>query len=337
MRGLGCLICFLSLIVVSAALTAQDVEGQVRDRIGRGYPSTGGSSLAVPKSSAQEERESLPPGLVGVRFADGSSMKLALKQETYDLLTPYGKLTIPQSEIRLVELAPRVSDEIAAQIEEAAANLGSPQFEIREKAVADLITLGPKGYPALLRAARGIKDLEVSARMEEVLDTVRTKLPEEQAEPREWDIIHTSNSRIAGRLELKSMQADSAQFGAVELKLADVRDLHFPGSVEEVDISKLEPAPPNLYDKASQIGKTFAFRVTGSVQGGSVYGTDTYTLDSNLSMAAVHAGVVKNGQTGVLRVKIVESPASFASSTRNGITSSAWGPYPAAYKIIKGR
>ena len=269
---------------------------------------------------------------VNVRFADGSVLKLDFKQETYDVVTPYGKLSIPAKDLRLVELAPRVPEEIARQIEEAVANLGSPQFEIREKAAADLIKIGPLGYSVLLRFAEP-KDLEVAARMEEILDQVRAKLPDEQAEPRKWDVIHTSHSQISGRIEVSVVKAVSPQFGDVTVRLADVRDMYFPGEMEATDLSKVEPAPANLYDKGNQIGKTFTYKVTGA--GGSVYGTDVYTLDSSLAAAAVHAGVVKMGATGIVRVKIIESPESFVSSTRNGITSSAWSRYSAAYKILK--
>lgn len=297
-------------------------------------PASGTSPAGqTPQAEAQEDPALTSDGKhVNVRFADGSVLKLDLKQETYDVVTDYGKLSIPAKELRLVELAPRVPEEIAKQIEEAVANLGSPQFEIREKAAADLIKIGPLGYSVLLKFADP-KDLEVAARMEEILDKVRAKLPDEQSEPRKWDVIHTPHSRISGRLELNVVKAESPQFGEVNLRLADVRDMHFPGETEATDLSKLEVAPQNLYDKANQIGKTFTFKVTGV--GGSVYGTDVYTLDSSLAAAAVHAGVVKMGATGVLRVTIIESPEAFVSSTRNGITSSAWGRYPAAYKILK--
>jgi len=33
----------------------------------------------------------------------------------------------------------------------------------------------------------------------------------------------------------------------------------------------------------------------------ALWGSDIYTLDSTLGMAAVHAGVVKAGQTGVVK------------------------------------
>ena len=56
---------------------------------------------------------------------------------------------------------------------------------------------------------------------------------------------------------------------------------------------------------------------------------------SSVALAAVHMGVLKQGQTGIVRVKVVASPAAFEGSTRNGVSSSPYGPYAGAFKIIK--
>ena len=76
--------------------------------------------------------------------------------------------------------------------------------------------------------------------------------------------------------------------------------------------------------------------MTGNIAGGSIWGTDVYTTDSSLAMAAVHAGVVKAGETGPVRVKILASPPSFAGSLRNGVRTSPYGVYGGAYQILKG-
>jgi hypothetical protein len=284
-----------------------------------------------------EESLMLQPGEVEAKLSDGSAIRLVLKQETYELITPYGKLSIPAGEVRLVELAPRIADDLAAQIGEAVAALGSPQFEIREKGASDLLAIGPKGYPTMLRLAKETKDAEAAARLQEVLDKIRANLPDDQAEPRAWDVVHTSHSKLSGKLEIKMVAAETSQFGSVELKLADVRDLRFHGGGDEIDLSKLQNAPPYLYDMQTQIGKTFTWKITGNARAGTLWGTDTYTLDSALAAAVVHAGVVKDGQTGAVRLKIVESPESFTGSTRNGVSSHNYARYPAAYKIIKLR
>lgn len=295
------------------------------------------ASLALANISRAEDNDDDAPAAasVDVKFADGSSIKLMLKQEEYHVETPYGKLVIPARDVRLIELAPRVAEDVARQITEAVGSLASPQFEIREKAAEDLLRLGPQGYPVLLRLAKEKQaDLEVSARLDDVLDKVRGKVPDDQGEPRPFDVIHTDHSKISGRLAMNTIKAETAQFGEVQLKLADVLDLRFSGATAE-DLAKAEPAPVHLFDKANEIGKTFTYKVTGNAGAGTLWGTDTYTLDSALAAAVVHAGVVKDGKAGVVRIKIVPSPASFSGSTRNGISSYDYGTYPAAYKILK--
>ena len=42
------------------------------------------------------------------------------------------------------------------------------------------------------------------------------------------------------------------------------------------------------------------------------------------------------GETGVVRVKIIPSPPSYAGSSRHGITTSGYGVYRAAYQFVKG-
>ena len=85
---------------------------------------------------------------------------------------------------------------------------------------------------------------------------------------------------------------------------------------------------PDILRNIGEPGRVLFFRVTGAASG-SLYGTDVYTSDSSLPTAAVHAGVLKVEQTGVVRVTTIPSHIGFVSSTRNGITSSAWGSHPA--------
>jgi hypothetical protein len=49
---------------------------------------------------------------------------------------------------------------------------------------------------------------------------------------------------------VKTVKAESSQFGEVDLKLADVRDLRFSGGFD-VDLSKVEAAPAHLYARRS--------------------------------------------------------------------------------------
>jgi hypothetical protein len=80
------------------------------------------------------------------------------------------------------------------------------------------------------------------------------------------------------------------------------------------------------------VGKSMLLEVTGSVQG-TVWGSGVYTSDSSLGAAAVHDGVLKVGERGVLRVRVVEGQESYLGTAHNGVTSLSYGPWPVSFTI----
>ncbi len=91
-------------------------------------------------------------------------------------------------------------------------------------------------------------------------------------------------------------------------------------------------APASMHGLCETAGATYYFRVTGMTEG-QLWGTDIYTRDSTIGAAAVHAGLLKPGETAVLRVTVVAPPASFPGSTRNGVTSTDYGTFPQAWTL----
>ena len=72
----------------------------------------------------------------------------------------------------------------------------------------------------------------------------------------------------------------------------------------------------------------------------SVWGSNPYTTDSSLAAAAVHAGVLTVGETAVVKLKVKADPGAYTGSTKNGVTSSNYGPWQVCYEITakkKGR
>jgi hypothetical protein len=63
-------------------------------------------------------------------------------------------------------------------------------------------------------------------------------------------------------------------------------------------------APNNMHGLCDTVGAVYYFRITGAAEG-QVWGTDTYTRDSSLGAAAVHAGLVKPEAKAVVRVTVV--------------------------------
>ncbi|WP_254512143.1 LCCL domain-containing protein [Anatilimnocola floriformis] len=294
--------------------------------------------VAAAQNSNTEKKPTIDPRTISVVLTDGSSMKVLLAEETIELQTPHGKLTFPIADIVKIEFAYRAAEEVSLAIEKMIDDLGSTDFKVREVAMAGLLEKKEKCYAALVRAVRQQSDLEMRQRLEQLIERLKQDIPEERLNVRTQDYIYTADSKIAGKLAVKQFKISSAQFGKLELKLSDIQDLKLASAAPELpddDLKNVQQDPGNMQAYTGQIGKSFAFRVTGN--GSYCYGTDVYTTDSPLATAAVHMGLLKQGETGVLICTMLASPPSFTSSTRNGITSSNWSQYPAAYTLRKPR
>jgi len=91
-------------------------------------------------------------------------------------------------------------------------------------------------------------------------------------------------------------------------------------------------APQNMQALCDPIGASFYFRVRGASEG-SLWGTDIYTGDSALAAAAVHAGLVKPGESTVIKVTVVPPLNAYKGSLRNGIASHDFARYGTAYRL----
>lgn len=91
-------------------------------------------------------------------------------------------------------------------------------------------------------------------------------------------------------------------------------------------------APANLVGYRNKVGSVYQFTVTGASRG-AVWGTDVYTDDSAVAVAAVHAGVLAAGETGTVTITILPGQSSYPASTRNGVSSSSWGAWAGSYSF----
>jgi hypothetical protein len=261
---------------------------------------------------------------VEVQCVDSSTIRLRVLDESVELVTRFGPLRIPLSQINRIELATRLAPEVESKIATAVRNLGHPDFKTRDKAVAELKTFKERAYPALIQAAKS-SDAEVARRAEELVIALQSRYPASQLQPREYDVIHTEDCKITGKLAVPSLRVLTSQFGEQTLKLADAREIRTgTASPPAVNVGQ---ATGNMMGYQGQVGAEVQFQVTGQL-GGSVWGTDVYTLDSTVSAAAVHAGVVQPGQTATVKVRILPSPPQFVGSSRNGVTTTPYNVFP---------
>lgn len=295
----------------------------------------GRASAGQPPSAT---KTSPAPLEVEIRYIDDSVMKLKVLDAQLEMVTKYGTLQIPLADIRKIDFAGRTPPEIAERINLAIGNLAHPDFQVREQATAELKGYRERAYGALLRATKN-PDPEVSRRADEAVRYIQIRVPAAVLVGRDVDVVQTDDCKFTGRLTCTQLRVTTFQFGEQHLKVSDLRTMRSGSGIASDELSASSPAPANMTAYGNQFGKELTFTVTGAQPGSSntgIWGTDLYTLDSNLSAAAVHAGLVQPGQTGVVKVRIVASPPQFIGSNRNGFGSSGYGNYPAgAYEFVR--
>lgn len=84
-----------------------------------------------------------------------------------------------------------------------------------------------------------------------------------------------------------------------------------------------DPGVVGLAGYRDRLGETLQFEVTADPLF-PFYGGDIYTDTSPLASTVVHAGLLATGETGVVSVKILPSPASYPAVEQNGLTSGFW-------------
>lgn len=89
------------------------------------------------------------------------------------------------------------------------------------------------------------------------------------------------------------------------------------------------PCPNNFENQSAPVTCSCAPEAALS---GSVWGTGTYTTDSRVCRAAVHAGAIP-ASGGVIVVTPMPGLPAYAGSAANGITTSNYGPWRASFSV----
>lgn len=205
--------------------------------------------VSVAQENVKKESPRFPQA--EVRFLDGSLVRMQLLQENLEVLTKYGKLTVPLQDIRRIEFGVHLPMGVEPQIEQAIKLMGSDVYKQREEAARDLVNMGPLAFPAVQKAARNT-DLEVAQRAATVLKRISDKVPADQLRTKMEDTIQTQTFPIIGRIVSPTIKASSVHFGELSLKLSDLRCLHIRSSLGNteatVDAAKYGSQPDQWLD-----------------------------------------------------------------------------------------
>ena len=92
----------------------------------------------------------------------------------------------------------------------------------------------------------------------------------------------------------------------------------------------------NAVDFRGQNGASYLYSCPAKGELGDVYGTGTYTDDSSVCSAAVHAGLITVAAGGDVTVQIRPGARSYSGSIQHGVTSNDWDAFDGSFVFVTG-
>ena len=97
-------------------------------------------------------------------------------------------------------------------------------------------------------------------------------------------------------------------------------------------LSQAEHSPLALFRDYAPL--LIRMRITGG-NDGAVWGSDSYTDDSSIAAAAVHAGIAKLGESVEIELTTLGPANQFTGREQNGIVSMYYGDFPGAFRMSR--
>ena len=165
---------------------------------------------------------------------DGGSLKVNILQDNVRIITKYGELTVPFSEIWQIDFGFHCPPELQKEVQRSVYLLTSDIFKERENASRHLEQIGHFAYPCVRRAAES-KDFEQASRAKVVAKWIEGKSPPELLALKDFDTITTKEYPINGRIVGSEFKAQCPTIGdfTFSLKFSDLSTL--VGNAENQD------------------------------------------------------------------------------------------------------
>ena len=303
------------------------------------------SSLVAQEAGnvAEQERGAVEFTLT---LRDGSVLNCRAGQPEVVFETRYGTVRVPLAELTSLQLAPRGDSFDDAQLAAMLELLETPFDRTDPLAEAEIERAMQELFLAATFAEKAVVELAAQGseagryRAQQIVDRWKREnqiLGGERRddEPGYNDVLEANSDRFVGRLSELSIRIETDTFGVLEADVERIASLRLRTDEPRTDdwqLGQVLPDPGDLTSFVGRFNERLAFRVTGW-NGGTIWGSDTYTTDSPLATTAVHAGVLKVGETGIVVVEIIEPPKGYAASNRNGVSSRSYGNYGGAYRF----
>lgn len=173
-----------------------------------------------------------------LKLHDGSTLNVTVAQDSLELTTRYGPLTIPLADVRSIDLGSHFADDTFPATLSA---LGDVNPKNRDAATKAAFAAGTAAFPFLVNAARTHEDPETKKRAEQLVSRLQAKFPAERLKADPDDVVSVVGSRFKGRLAGKALKVRSPHLGELTVKLADITEVRFRSTAAteiEVDAAK---------------------------------------------------------------------------------------------------
>jgi hypothetical protein len=234
----------------------------------------------VPVADAATTDKPLPPDFIILYLMDGSVIAGRLSTKEIAVETQFGNLSVPVENIKSITPGLQSHPALAKEVNGLIADLGSGNYNDREKAQQALIKMGPAVRGELERHQND-NDVERRNRVKAVLtefdqltenfDTAES--PDALTSLRQGDTIETTEFTIVGKIVPQSFAVKSP-YGELNVKLADIRR-------GERDLSKKEDVRQSFTVDASHLATRGALNTNLRIQRGDVV---TVTADGTITM-----------------------------------------------------
>ncbi len=144
----------------------------------------------------------------------------------------------------------------------------------------------------------------------------------------------TSDGRTYVNIFVASQSGDQGVPGAERVRLQSYMDGSISTIPSTTTVQATWTTQATTYRGKNGQRYTYTFPPGGTILG-SLWGTDIYTDDSSVGLAAVHAGLISLQNGGTVTIEIRAGATSYTGSTRYGITSNSYGGWHGSFVFVR--
>lgn len=153
--------------------------------------------------------------------------------------------------------------------------------------------------------------------------------------------VHVGLITVAdgGTVTIEIAPGEDAYEGAVANDVTSLYYASWSGSFVFPDAppgsGDFEASPASWSQNATGLspGDSRTVRCSAGGPPASIWGTGTYTGDSSICTAAVHAGLITLADGGEVTIDVTDGEDAYTGSSENGITSSSYATYALSYEF----